>query len=220
MKDVLKKITEVIKIELFKDFTESLKNIQYITVRDFAKVTGIYVHTDFIAGYLYYNNNDYVLLDQYTFPSLNENRKNSILFHESMHALSTKKYNFTSDNNYDVGFVFKKINFVNINEGLNEIATQYIFEKAYEKEKYVLCKAYNIDRKICEYLIVNIYKDKREFLLDYINEKPYSFYKKLFYTFNINNLLEFKNALDCIYEEIRCGKNLEDSIKRNIRKKI
>ena len=215
--EITNNLTNLIKEELSQNLSDKLKNVNVIELRDFKKETGIYINADFIAGYLFYKGKDYVLLEENTFPYLSESRQKSILFHEFMHLISTKK----NDKDSDVGFVFRKINFVNINEGLNEIAAGYFFEKAYKDLKYYYVKAYNLYRKICEYLISYIYKDIKEFFIDYINESPYSFYKKIFYTFKINNLLELKKIMDYIvYEVKRCNKSPNDLIKEKFQLRV
>lgn len=214
--EILKQIIKLVNEELDLDVSKRLANVTAIKARDFIKETGLYLNVDFIAGYLFYNSKDYILLNEYTFPDLKETRKKSVLFHECMHLASTK----VSKENHDVGFVFRKINFININEGLNEIATNYFFERAYVNEKYVYVKAYNLDRKICNYLISYMYKDMKDFLKSYILESPYFFYKRLYYTFDINNLIELKKAIKNIHKERYRCENIDELIKRNIRLRL
>ena len=211
---ILSDLIEIIKKELFKDVSNKINNACEITLRKFMQENNIYIHADFVAGYVYYEGRDYILLNQYDFPYLSEIAKKNVLFHECMHLISTKKYG-KENKKHDVGFVFRKLNFININEGLNEIASGYLYNKIYN-DKYKFVKAYNLDRQLCNYLVDNIYEDKKEFLKDYIYEKPYSFYKKIFYYFNLNNLLEFKNAIDNIYREYKKGYNLDNAIRKFI----
>lgn len=170
--------------------TIDIEDTNIVTKNEFYFKEKVFISENFVAGYTRYNNKNYIIVNK---DIKKEKFKESVFFHECMHLVSQKEDT--------VGIAIKNKKFINLNEGANEIAAYYVYSKIYNK-KYIYCKGYNTNRIICEYIVDKIYNTKEEFLKDYLLLKPYEFYKKILYKFNINNLLEFNKLLNNIYFSI------------------
>ncbi len=178
-----------------------IQNTYVLTIDEFYNREKVFLTEDFVAGYTFYHDTNYIILSK-KLPG--EPRIRSVLFHECMHLFSNKKIH---SKNY-IGITFPKEKFTNLNEGANEIISGYLFSKIYNGN-YVYCKSYKINRIICQHIIDAIYDNKMDFIESYLTENPYEFYKKVFYYFKVNNLLEMSKILKKIYNAIGSNKNMD-----------
>lgn len=215
--EILGKVRTLFEKELKIPLEKNLNDYRYCTVLEFHKETKVYILADFIAAYVYFNNTNWILINPSSFNYLNENRKTCAILHECMHLVSTK----VSKDSYEIGFTIKNSHLVALNEGVNEIAADYVYNRICIGQ-YAYSKGYYINRKIAEYIVNEIYPNKEDFVKEYVTENSYEFYKKVYYHFKANNLLELHSIILKIKDKYNMSKQkdkCEDIIKLYLQKR-